>query len=194
MPDLIDPPGNPFHRSIGHNFVSFFMFIIIFLIGIALSLIFKKWPGDWLFITTTSFALAVLSHLILDMTTPMGLPLFFGKSVLVAIGVPFDIIFALTPFLNIIGIVISIVFALISIRFLAKKIGGKLALILLFIPLWGTLLLLGIALLTVKWLVWLGVLLIILFIGCVITLILVGHAIDISLKKQQDAPKKKSKK
>jgi hypothetical protein len=174
--------------------VSFFLFILVFLVGIALSIIFRKWAYDWVFIITTAFALSVITHLILDMATPMGLPLFLGKSLLAAIGVPFEVILTLTPILNIIGIAITIILALISIKFLAKQIGGKLALILLFIPVWGTLLLLGIALCTLKGLwVALGILLLILFVVGIGLILLVGHGIDIMLKQEKEKMKEPKK-
>lgn len=181
LPDLLDPPTNPFHRSIGHNIVSFILFIITSIIGIALSIIFRWWP----FIIATSFSLSVLSHLTLDMMTPMGLPMFVGKSILSIIEIPAYLI----PIINIIMMIISIVLALYSIKILAKKIGGVWALLLLFIPVWAALLLGGIALMSVNWLYWLGVVLIVLFIVLLGILILVGIGLDKLLRKNKSSVK-----
>ncbi len=177
LPDLLDPPLSPFHRSVGHNFVSFFLFLITSIIGLSLSLMFHWWP--W--IIATSFSFAVLSHLILDMTTPMGLPLFVGKSVFGVIEIPLYLI----PFVNIIMVALTIVLSIYSIKYLAKKIGGIWALILLFIPVWGSLLLFGIALKSMALLSWLGSILISLFIVLILILILVGKKIDKSLNKRK---------
>jgi len=175
LPDLLDPPLSPFHRSIGHNFISFFMFLVVFIVGLTLSIIFHWWP----LIIVTSFSLAVLSHLVFDMITPMGLPMFVGKSLFGIIEIPLFLI----PVINIIMLVVTIILAVYSIRYLAKKIGAKLALLLLFIPVWGSLLLLGIAFSAINWLSWLGYFLLFLFGILIIILIVIGHAIDKSLKK-----------
>ena len=179
LPDLLDPPTSPFHRSIGHNFISFILFIIISIIGLALSIIFSWWP----FIMATAFSLAVLSHLILDMTTPAGLPMFVGKSFFGF----FEIPLFLVPILNIVMLIISIIMALYTIRILAKKIGGIFAMILLFIPIWGATLLFGIALSTASGTLgglWhlLGGILIFLFIVIILILALVGVSIDATVR------------
>lgn len=175
LPDILDPPTNPFHRSIGHNFVTFFMFLITSLLGIALSILLS---GNWaiIFIVTTSFSLSVLSHLIMDMMTPMGLPMFFGKSIFGIIQIPLYFI----PIINLIMIIITIFMALNTIKYLARRIGGKMALALLLIPLWGTLLLLSMAL--YSRLMWLSILLIILLVLVTLLIHFLGNLIDNSLR------------
>ena len=86
-------------------------------------------------------------------------------------------------------VIITIVLSFISIKFLAKKIGGKLALLLLFIPVWGTILLLGIASFSVAWLEVLGIPLLFLFAIIIVLILLWGNALDEALKVN----KKKSK-
>jgi hypothetical protein len=180
LPDLLDPPTSRFHRSIGHNFISFFLFLIVSFIALALAILIKQGIFETAFILIASFSFSVLSHLVLDMLTPMGLPMFVGKSLLGIIEIPLFLI----PVINIVMVIITIVLAIKSIKYLAKKIGGKLALILLFIPVWGSLLLLGIALLSVAWLKWLGFVLLFIFLWCIIILFLIGHSIDVHLKKK----------
>lgn len=179
LPDLLDPPTSRYHRSIGHNFVSFFMFIFIAIVSLALVILLH----GWLWFIIASFSFSYLSHLILDLSTKAGLPMFIGKSLLGIIEIP---VFLL-PILNYVMIIITIYQALKSINHLAKKIGGKLAMMVLFIPVWGALLLLGIALVTavkVIWLHWIGYALLLMFSWCVTILIFVGHGIDIYLRKQ----------
>lgn len=177
LPDLIDPPTSPFHRSIGHNFVSLLMFILIFLCAISLSLLFKWWP----FIIASSFSLGVLSHLFLDLITPMGLPLFTGKSLFGIIEIPLYLI----PWINVLMVIVTIVLAFWTIKITAQKIGGKWALALLLIPIWGTLLLFGIGLLTVSWLKWLGIMVLFLFVICIGMIIGIGQIIDDSLQTKR---------
>ncbi len=176
LPDLIDPPTNPFHRSIGHNFISLILFGFVFLVAISLAILFRWWP----FILIASVSLSYLSHLFLDMITPMGLPLFVGKSV----GGLFTIPLFLVPWVNLILLVITIFYTFKSIVSLSKKIGGKLALLLVLIPLWSTFLLVGIALYTIDWLKWLGTFM---FLLCIFSLMLIyifGNKIDAQLHKK----------
>lgn len=177
LPDLLDPPGSPFHRSIGHNIVSFILFILLFLISLGLSILFN-W---WLFIIITSFAAAVLSHLVLDMTTPMGLPLFMGKSIFGIISIPLFLI----PWINIIMVIVTLILSVFSIRYLAKKIGGVWALTVLLIPVWGTFLLLGIAFFTVEWLRWLSWIMWVCFVLTLLGMYGVGRALDASLRGKE---------
>ncbi|MGV8171756.1 MAG: metal-dependent hydrolase [Candidatus Woesearchaeota archaeon] len=172
LPDSIDPPTNYLHRSIGHNIVSLVFFAIAAIMGLALSIILRSWYNVWIFILPTAFAFGFLSHLILDMTTPMGLPMFVGKSILGIIVIPALLI----PVVNIIMLIITIITAIIGIKYMAKKVGGIWALILLFIPIWGGLLLLGIALLELTAPLWhfLGIILIILFAITMILLVIFG--------------------
>jgi hypothetical protein len=193
LPDILDPPTNPFHRSVGHNVVSFFLFLLVALISLSLSIIFH-W---WVFILTSAFAFSVLSHLFLDMLTPMGLPMFVGKSILNLIEIPLFLI----PIINIILLIISVISGILSIKYLAKKIGGVLALILVFIPVWGALFILGISLLTIhgtalgfKLLNWVGVLLLLIFVVLLGLLIGFGILIDRSIKKKNLRSKKVKKK
>lgn len=184
LPDYIDPPTSFFHRSIGHNIVSLIMFGILAIFGLALAIIFHSWSYNWLFIIPTAFSFGFLSHLILDISTPMGSPMFLGKSSLGIIEIPLFLV----PFINLVMFVVMIVFAINGIRSLAKKIGGIWAIILLFIPIWGALLLFGIALLTLSGVFWhiLGIILLILFIIAIIILISIGMAIDKAVVKFPD--------
>ncbi len=193
LPDLIDPPGSQFHRSFGHNLITFFFLIVLSLCGIALSIIFRFQTWVYLLIICTAFTVSVLSHLILDMTTYMGLPMFAGKSILEKIGIRPNIIFKMIPFLKPLEKMISAFFAITSVIYLSKQIGGKLALILLFLPVWATLLLMGIALCTLSrwWWILLGIILIFLFCICIVLLLLLGVGIDFLLEKFKKKAKKK---
>ena len=176
IPDMIDPPIGYTHRGIGHNFISLILLIIISFLFLGLSLIFK----NWIFIITLSFALSILSHLILDLITPRGLPMFGFKSLLGVVYIPASF----TPFLNFIMWALTIYSAYKSINYLAKKFGGKLAMIIVCIPIWSVLLVLGIAFMTITWLHWLSVIMFILFFIILFILIKVGERIDIHLNKR----------
>ncbi|MBN2422072.1 metal-dependent hydrolase [Candidatus Woesearchaeota archaeon] len=176
LPDLIDPPTSPFHRSIGHNLISFFLFILVSIISLSLALIFKS----WLFIITASFSLSVLSHLVLDLFTPIGLPLFAGKSILGLIEIPLYLI----PYINILMLIITIILAFKTIKYLAQKLGGKTALFLLLIPIWSSTLLLGIALLSIKWLTLFGYFFLFIFTIMVILIYLCGNSLNSKIKKK----------
>jgi hypothetical protein len=132
-----------------------------------------------MFILIASFSLGILSHLFLDLLTPMGLPMFVGKSILGLFEIPLWLI----PVMNFIMVIVTIVFALYSIKFIAKKIGGIWAMILLFIPMWGSFLVFGLGLKTISFSGWLGNFFIFLFIISLGILILVGKGINSSLKK-----------
>jgi len=186
LPDWIDPPLSPFHRSIGHNIVSLILFTIMSLVAISLALIFN-W---WFFIIAAAFFFSVLSHLLLDITTPAGLPLFVGKSFLGIFQIPLFLI----PYINIVMIILTIVLAFWSIKFVAKRIGGKLALMLLLIPVWGTLLLLTIALMTIDLLKFLGFITGFFLIITILIIIGIGNVIDASLKNGKNKSKKSNAK
>ena len=186
LPDFIDPPGNPFHRSIGHNYISLILFTILGLISLGLAII-VEW---WFFIFWTGFFFSVLSHLLLDLTTPMGLPMFTGKSILGLIEIPLLLI----PWINVLVILIMLIMSYKSIKFLAKKIGGVKAMLLAFIPLWSTPLVLAIG---AKQLSWLGIIGDILgeimraiFIIIIIIIIILG----IGMNKRNEAKNRKVKK
>lgn len=192
LPDYIDPPTSYLHRSIGHNLVSFFVFIFMSIIGLALSIIFHS----WIIMLPTAFAFGFLSHLILDLTTPMGLPLFVGKQILGIITIPAFFI----PILNILLVIFTIITAFSNIKYLAKKIGGVWAMLLFFIPVWGAFLLLGVAFLSMnaqsffmflgspfyygKLFYLLGYILIILFVICVSILSFLGLKLDNKMNRE----------
>jgi len=124
------------------------------------------------------------------MLTPMGLPLFVGKSLFGVIEIPLFFI----PIINIIMLIITIILAVYSISILAKKVGYKIALMLLFIPVWGTLLLLGMALTTHggptllgTFSVYVGYFSLSMFGVIVLVLLLVGHALDRRAAKKKVA-------
>jgi hypothetical protein len=133
-----------------------------------------------LFIFVLAFFTGFLSHLLLDLSTPMGLPLFCGKSILGLITVPLYLV----PFLNILMIIFTIALGLISITYLAKKIGGKLAMMILFIPIWSFFLVFSIALLPYPGILrFLGVVFLFLTIIIVGIILVIGYLLDIVLKK-----------
>jgi hypothetical protein len=92
--------------------------------------------------------------------------------------------------------IITVILGVLSIKALAKKIGGVFALILVFIPVWGTLLLLGIALLTLhmKLLNWLGIILLFFFVIFFSSLFVFGTLINNSIKNKNSQSKKRKSK
>lgn len=181
LPDFIDPPTSPFHRSIGHSFISLFLFGLGFLLFISLSWL-TSW---WIFIMSSAFTLSFLVHLLLDLTTPAGLPVFFGKTIFGILEIPLYMI----PVLNIILIIVTVLLSLYGVYYISKKIGGKLTLLILFIPVWGTLLLVGIALLQISLLNWLSILVFLLFFAIIAVLLSMGHLIDMKIKKNPNIQK-----
>jgi membrane-bound metal-dependent hydrolase YbcI (DUF457 family) len=69
LPDLFDPPKSYKHRSIGHSWVLLVISIIVIL------LILKFGKLNYKLIVVESFFAGYASHLALDSTTSMGLPL-----------------------------------------------------------------------------------------------------------------------
>ena len=102
LPDIIDPPFSPFHRSIGHNFVSFFgsfflsvgfISIIGFFSWIERYISFLDFALPFIYSSSLifcSFFISYFLHLLLDLSTPLGLPLFTGKSILGLIEMPLN--------------------------------------------------------------------------------------------------------
>jgi hypothetical protein len=86
------------------------------------------------------------------------------------------------PWINVLMVIITIVLAYWTIKITAKKIWDKWALTLLLIPIWGSLLLFGIALLTISWLKWLGFIILFMFVICIGMIIGFGQIINESLK------------
>ncbi len=195
LPDIIDPPFSPFHRSIGHNFVSFFGSFFLS-VGFILVIVFFSWVVRYIsfldfflpFIYSSSLIFCSLFisyfvHLLLDLSTPMGLPLFAGKSILGIIEMPLYFV----PIVNIIMLIITIIMSLMSIKYISSKITGKLAVPLALMPIWSTFGLFGILLKRVNFSIssYAGDLLLLLGLVMLFTLVLIGHSIDKSLKKNK---------
>src|SRR3989338_4732031 len=133
LPDFIDPVGSPFHRSIGHSFATLFLFTLAFVFSLGFGVLFRDTFLFVLFIIPASFFLSFVSHLLLDLMTPMGLPLFVGNSVRGLFVVPLAVI----PLINILLLVLTLYLGYKSLKLLSKKMGGKTAAFLFFIPLWS---------------------------------------------------------
>ncbi len=185
LPDWLDPPGpgNFLHRSVGHNFVSLFLFAGVFVMSLVVTYIFDKldwWLLEDLTLVVAAFSAGFLSHLIMDAMTPMGLPMFVGRSIFGLLQIPLYMV----PFVNFIMFVITIYLAYRSIKHLAKKIGGIPAMFLLFIPIWSPLLVIGATL-------WdngsilgvIGHVLIGLFVVCALLLVKMGKSWNRNLKQ-----------
>lgn len=196
LPDIIDPPFSPFHRSIGHNFVSFFgsfflsvgfISIIVFFSWIERYISFLDFALPFIYSSSLifcSFFISYFFHLLLDLSTPLGLPLFTGKSILGIIEMPLYLV----PFVNIIMLIITIITSLISIKYISKKISGKIAVPLALLPLWGTFGIFGILLIKVNFSIisYAGDLLVVLASIMLFIFVLIGHSIDSSLKKKNN--------
>ena len=87
------------------------------------------------------------------------------------------------PVLNIILIIATVLFSLYGVYYISKKIGGKLTLVILFIPLWGTVLLAGLALFQISSLNIVTFFLFLVFFVIIGVLMFLGHLIDMKIKK-----------
>jgi inner membrane protein len=177
LPDLLDPPGHFFHRNIGHNFISLFLSLALVIVSIGLFMIFENGYVEVPSIIAASFSAGFLSHLIMDALTPMGLPMFVGRSIFGFIQIPLYMI----PFVNFVMFLVTIYLAYRSVKYLARKIGGVSAMFLLCIPIWSPLLIGGMAL-QGTFLDIIGNILIVLFIVCSLLLVKLGRNLNNKLK------------
>jgi len=143
LPELIDPIRNPFPRAVGHNFASLFLFGMVCLASIGVSYAFKDSNIVLgMFAIMAAFSAGVVAHLLLDMMAKKGLPLFTGRSLLGLIRIPLFLV----PVVNVVLLISTAVSVIDTVRTLSKKMGGRLALIIVLIPLWIPFLIAGLAL------------------------------------------------
>ncbi|HLD87448.1 MAG TPA: metal-dependent hydrolase [Candidatus Nanoarchaeia archaeon] len=174
LPDILDPPGHFLHRSFGHNFISLFFSLALFAFSFGLFILFESKYIEVPSIIVVSFSAGFLSHLIMDAMTPMGLPMFVGRSIFGFLQIPLYLI----PFINFIMFIVTIWLAYRSIKYIAKKIGGIPAVFLLFIPVWSPLLIIGMALQNQGMLDILGNFLLVGFVVCSLVLVKIGRVLD----------------
>ncbi len=180
LPDFLDPPGHFLHRSIGHNFISLFSSLALLIVSLGLFMIFESGYVEVPSIIVSAFSAGFLSHLIMDAMTPIGLPMFVGRSIFGFLQIPLYMI----PFVNFIMFIVTIYLAYRSIKYLAKKIGGIPAIFLLFIPIWSPLLIVGIALQNQgSFSDIVGNTLLVLFVVCSLILVKLGQGLDRKIKQ-----------
>lgn len=179
LPDLLDPPGHFLHRSIGHNFISLFSSLALLVVSLGTFAIFESGFIEVPSIIVAAFSAGFFSHLMMDAMTPMGLPMFVGRSLFGFLQIPLYAI----PFVNFIMFIITIYLAYRSVKYLAKKIGGIPAIFLLFIPVWSPLLIMGIALQNKGVFDMLGNVLLVLFVVCSMVLVKMGKGLNRNLKQ-----------
>jgi hypothetical protein len=106
VPDLLDPAslGLWMHRSVGHSWaIAMPIYLAIGGIGLVLA----ASTGVWLFMVMAAFGMSAFAHLVMDATTPRGLPMFVGNSLL-GMALPISLATSWIPIVNIAIVVLSL--------------------------------------------------------------------------------------